>query len=184
MERTTFEVAFCDLKLEVLDANVDVAICDLRDSCQLEHEIGWEPINIALDLFVEALCGYPIEARKIRVEQHPMTAKYENRSADLINGNRGRMHEPIPQQGRWLNQVVRGYFAYHAVPTNSRRLRAFRYHVLRLWHRTLRRRSQKDFTSWDRICRLALDYLPSPRILHPWPSTRFDVTHPRWKPNA
>lgn len=90
MERTTFEVAFCDLKLEVLDANVDVAICDLRDSCQLEHEIGWEPINIALDLFVEALCGYPIEGRKIRVEQHPMTAKYENRSADLINGNRGR----------------------------------------------------------------------------------------------
>ena len=31
-----------------------------------------------------------------------------------------RMHEPIPQQGRWLDQVVRGYFAYHAVPTNSR----------------------------------------------------------------
>jgi len=30
-----------------------------------------------------------------------------------------RMHQPIPQQGRWLKQVVTGYFNYHAVPTNG-----------------------------------------------------------------
>src|SRR6266404_5927651 len=46
---------------------------------------------------------------------------------------RRRMHEPIPEQGKWLRQVVRGYFAYHAVPTNSRALGAFRYHVTDLW---------------------------------------------------
>jgi RNA-directed DNA polymerase len=80
-----------------------------------------------------------------------------------------RMHEPIPQQGRWLGQVVRGYFVYHAVPTNYRRLAAFRFHVTELWWRTLRRRSQKDWTTWDRITRLAAAYLPLPRILHPWP---------------
>src|SRR5260221_6362449 len=43
-----------------------------------------------------------------------------------------RMHEPIPQQGRWLAQVVRGYFLYHAVPTNSKRLNAFRFHATKL----------------------------------------------------
>ena len=32
---------------------------------------------------------------------------------------RRSMHQPIPQQGRWLQQVVTGYFNYHAVPTNS-----------------------------------------------------------------
>ncbi|YBW38416.1 group II intron reverse transcriptase/maturase [Nitrobacter sp. TKz-YC01] len=37
---------------------------------------------------------------------------------------RRRMHHPIPQQGNWLKQVVTGYFAYHAVPTNSRALHA------------------------------------------------------------
>src|SRR3954451_21324979 len=42
---------------------------------------------------------------------------------------RRRMHQPIPVQGRWLTQVVRGYFAYHAVPTNRRALMAFRHHV-------------------------------------------------------
>ena len=38
---------------------------------------------------------------------------------------RRRTHEPIPEQGRWPAHVVRGYFAYHAVPTNFRRLGAF-----------------------------------------------------------
>ncbi|SCC94513.1 RNA-directed DNA polymerase (Reverse transcriptase) (fragment) [Thiomonas sp. X19] len=57
---------------------------------------------------------------------------------------RRRMHGPIPSQGRWLRSVVQGYFAYHAVPTNSRAIGAFRYHVTDLWRRTLRRRSQKD----------------------------------------
>ena len=31
-------------------------------------------------------------------------------------------HVPVPEQGRWLGQVVRGYLAYHAVPTNSRKI--------------------------------------------------------------
>jgi len=97
---------------------------------------------------------------------------------------RRRMHEPIPQQGQWLCQVVRGYFAYHAVPTNVASLSAFRHHVVDLWRRSLKRRSQKDHTTWDRLARLAADFLPAPRILHPWPDARFAVTHPRWEPNA
>ncbi|WP_441624501.1 MULTISPECIES: group II intron reverse transcriptase/maturase [unclassified Cupriavidus] len=95
-----------------------------------------------------------------------------------------RMHEPIPIQGHWLKQVVRGYFAYHAVPTNSRALVAFRYHVTNLWRRSLRRRSQKDAMTWARMTRLADDWLPKPRILHPWPGDRFAVKHPRWEPGA
>jgi RNA-directed DNA polymerase len=95
-----------------------------------------------------------------------------------------RMHDPIPKQGRWLGQVVRGYFQYHAVPTNYPRLAAFHYHVTVLWLRTLRRRSQKDWSKWDRMVRLAAAYLPPPRILHPWPNQRFAVKHPRWEPGA
>ncbi|WP_352812538.1 reverse transcriptase domain-containing protein [Mesorhizobium sp. M0293] len=90
-----------------------------------------------------------------------------------------RMHWPIPEQGKWLRQVVTGHFAYYAVPTNGRALAAYRYHVVNLWRRTLRRRSQRDGLVWDRIARLAGDWLPSPRILHPWPDVRFAVTHPR-----
>ncbi len=92
---------------------------------------------------------------------------------------RRRMHDPIPEQGKWLKQVVQGYFAYHAVPTNFRALSAFRHHVRELWMRTLRRRSQKDRTSWERMTRIADTWLPRPRILHPWPDQRFAVKHPR-----
>jgi RNA-directed DNA polymerase len=92
---------------------------------------------------------------------------------------RQRMHVPIPEVGRWLAQIVAGYFAYHAVPTNSPALYSFRYHVIVLWHRQLCRRSQRAYVVWERMAKLADEFLPRPRILHPWPSVRFAVRHPR-----
>ena len=97
---------------------------------------------------------------------------------------RRRMHQPIPRQGEWLRAVVGGWFNYHAVPTNTRSLQTFRDCVVRLWLRSLRRRGQRDKTTWERMKRLADDYLPKPRILHPWPEQRFAVKHPRWEPYA
>ena len=98
---------------------------------------------------------------------------------ELKEEMRRRMHWPISKQGEWLRQVVIGFFNYHAVPTNSRALAAFRHHVETLWRRTLQRRSRKDDMTWDRIARLAEEWLPKPRILHPWPNVRFAVKHPR-----
>jgi group II intron reverse transcriptase/maturase len=92
---------------------------------------------------------------------------------------RRRTNRPIPETGKWLAQVVAGYFAYHAVPTNRLALSAFRYHVLVLWHRQLSRRSQRARVLWARMTKLADDFLPQPRVLHPWPSVRFAVKHPR-----
>ena len=90
-----------------------------------------------------------------------------------------RMHHPIPEQGKWLRQVLAGYYAYHAVPTNYRSISAFREQVTSLWKRTLRRRSQRHTLSWKRMRKLADDWLPPPRILHPWPRERFAVRHTR-----
>jgi hypothetical protein len=97
---------------------------------------------------------------------------------------RANMHKPIPEQGSWLGQVVRGYFAYHAVPTNLGTLVAFHHYVSDLWLRTLRRRSQKDRKAWTDMTRLVAQWLPRPRIQHPWPNQRFAVKYPRWKPDA
>ena len=94
------------------------------------------------------------------------------------------MHAAIPEQGRWLQRVLAGYFAYHAVPTNMRSLAAFHHGVVRIWRRVLSRRSQKAQINWERMGRIANAWLPKPRILHPWPEQRFAVKHPRWEPNA
>jgi RNA-directed DNA polymerase len=97
---------------------------------------------------------------------------------------RKRMHWPILDQGKWLGRVVSGYFNYHAVPTNGQVLHVFLHNVTDLWRRTLRRRSQKDRITWTRMTQLVDAFLPKPIILHPWPSVRFAVTHPRWEPYA
>jgi RNA-directed DNA polymerase len=89
------------------------------------------------------------------------------------------MHQPIPVQGKWLGRVVRGYFNYHAVPTNYRALHRFRDEIIRRWRRVLNRRSQRGDLTWEQTKKLADDWLPKARILHPWPSQRFAVTHPR-----
>jgi group II intron reverse transcriptase/maturase len=111
--------------------------------------------------------------RKTRRDR--MRAKLKDIKVEL----RRRMHQPIPIQGLWLKQVVTGHFAYYAVPTNGRALSAFRHYVTDLWRRTLRRRSQKDGFTWDRMTKLVDAWLPQPRILHPWPDARFAVKHTR-----
>src|SRR3979409_2382832 len=65
-----------------------------------------------------------------------------------------RMPPPIPIQGKWLGQVVKGYFNFHAVPTNSHALGVFRHRVTMLWRRVLQHRSHKAEMTWDRRGRL------------------------------
>lgn len=84
-----------------------------------------------------------------------------------------RRHAPIGEQGRWLRSVLRGYFAYFAVPTNSVAIGRFRTEVIRMWVKHLRQRSQRHRLNWRRMTRLANRWLPPARIQHPWPDERF-----------
>lgn len=103
-----------------------------------------------------------------------MAAKLKEIRAQL----RQRMHARAPGTGQWLQQVVRGYFQYHAIPGNWARLRAFRQEVLRLWYRALRRRSQRSRLRWDTFPARLGALLPPVQILQPYPNLRFDAKHP------
>lgn len=92
---------------------------------------------------------------------------------------RKRMHDDIPVVGKWLGQVVQGYFNYFAVPGNSHRLCSFRTEVCRTWRRMLMRRSQRNRLSWERFNQLVKRYIPPYRNAHPHPSERFYAKHPR-----
>lgn len=124
------------------------------------------------------ICG---RSRKGRFQLKRKTRKDRMRAKlrDLKGKLRRGMHAPVRAQGRWLGRVLRGYFAYHAVPTNTACLYAFRLQVVVLWHKTLRRRSQKWRNLWSRMTRLAAEFLPLPRTQHPWPNERFLVKHSR-----
>ena len=86
-----------------------------------------------------------------------------------------RMHDPIPEVGKWLRSVVGGHVRYYGVPMNSPALRTFRFQVGRLWHRALSRRSQNGYVNWDRMRRLIDRWLPPARVCHPYPLVRLGV---------
>jgi RNA-directed DNA polymerase len=108
--------------------------------------------------------------------RHTMTSRMQARLRELRLALSRRKHLPIPEQGRWLGQVVGGYFAYHAVPTNIHAVESFRRQVTRAWLYVLRRRSQRHRLTWPRMRAIAERWLPRSRVLHPWPEERFDVT--------
>jgi group II intron reverse transcriptase/maturase len=109
-----------------------------------------------------------------------MRNKLKEVKAELMR----RMHLPIPEVGRWLGSVVRGHFAYYAVPGNLDAIKTFRDQVRHQWRRALGRRSQRTSATWERTGRIADRWLPKPRSRHPFPQQRFDVHHPRQEPSA
>jgi group II intron reverse transcriptase/maturase len=88
-------------------------------------------------------------------------------------------HRPLPEQGAWLQGVVRGYFHYHAIPGNMAAREAFRTQAVRSWLGALRRRSQRARLPWARFGKLAAFWIPKPTILHPYPNARFYAKHPK-----
>jgi group II intron reverse transcriptase/maturase len=129
------------------------------------------------------ICGRSRQGRFL-LKRKTRRDRMRMRLQEIKDELRRRRHQSIPEQGHWLRQVLEGYYGYHAVPTNLPALSAFRTHVLHLWRRSLERRGQRAGMTWERMVRIAKDWLPKPRILHPWPNQRFAVKHPRWEPDA
>src|ERR1700681_3296844 len=124
------------------------------------------------------ICGKTREGKfqvKRKTRRDRMRAKLKMIKEEMWR----RMHQPIPAQGAGLRHVVRGYFNYHAVPTNFRALVAFRTEIARRWHRVLTRRSERTSLNWTQMKQLIDDWLPKPRILHPWHNKRLAVSYPR-----
>jgi group II intron reverse transcriptase/maturase len=121
------------------------------------------------------ICGKTRDGKRFALKRKTsakkMRAKLKEVKAELMR----RMHLPIPEVGRWLQRVVRGHHHYYAVPSNLKAIQQFDDQVTRGWLQALRRRSQTDHTTWERMNRLAEKWLPQPRVLHPYPAQRFAV---------
>lgn len=100
--------------------------------------------------------------------------------ADLKEKLSRRRHDDLAHVGAWLHSVYRGWCPYYAVPGNDARLRQFRDAIQDRWLRTLRRRSQRGRRlTWDKFSKLCTRWVPTPKILHPYPNVRFAGQHPR-----
>lgn len=84
-----------------------------------------------------------------------------------------RRHQPVGEQGRYVQAVIGGHVRYFGVPLNSRAIRAFRLLVIRLWKKWLSRRSQRGHLTWERMQWYIARWVPHAVTCHPYPSARF-----------
>jgi RNA-directed DNA polymerase len=124
------------------------------------------------------ICSTIHKSGKFTVMRKTVGKRLTVKLRDVAAKLRKRMNDPIEQTGNWLNQVVRGYYNYHAIPGNQKRLYMFRQEAARLWLSMLRRRSQRSRWTWERFETLIDRYLPEPRIIHPHPLDRFYAKYP------
>jgi RNA-directed DNA polymerase len=124
------------------------------------------------------ICGTNYRTGKFTVHRKTIGKRMAAKLKDIRVQLRKRMHARVPGTAKWLQQVVSGYFQYHAIPGNLARLKAFRSDVLWSWIQTLRRRSQRHRMSWERFIARLDSLLPPVQILQPYPDVRFDAKHP------
>src|SRR5262249_37637457 len=125
------------------------------------------------------ICGQAWKNGKFLVLRKSIRKRLLAKLKQVKEELRMRMHQPLADVGKWLRSVVQGYFNYHAVPGNSASLLRFRREVSKRWLRVLKRRSQKSRISWKHLTVFAAQWLPRPKILHPYPYMRFDANYLR-----
>ncbi len=113
---------------------------------------------------------------KFVLTRYTQSSRLRSTLLAVKQGLRYRLHDPIGETGEWLGRVVRGHLNYFAVPGNSKRIASFVFHVRWLWIRSLRRRSQRSRMPFSRFGPIADRFLPSARILHPFPVKRFEAS--------
>jgi hypothetical protein len=111
-----------------------------------------------------------------RLVRHARQCRDSGQIADrpgLVGAEAARSR--ITSQGRWLASVIRGHCNYYGVPGNSDAINAFRDQATRHWYWALKRRSQRHRLNWDRMHRIAHQWLPPAHVTHPNPLERFDA---------
>jgi len=124
------------------------------------------------------ICGTERKRSKFTVHRKTIGKRMAAKLKEIRATLRRRLHARVQGTVEWLQQVVRGYFQYHAIPGNWARLRAFRKEILRLWYQTLRRRSQRSRLTWETFRDRLGILLPPIQILQPYPNVRFDAKYP------
>ena len=97
------------------------------------------------------ICGKNHETGNFMVYRKTIGKRMAAKLKELRQKLRKGLHAPTGNTVKWLQSVVRGYFQYHAVPRNERRMKAFRHEVLRMWWWQLRRRSQPTRWGWNKF---------------------------------
>jgi len=113
-------------------------------------------------------CGVTRKGR-FMVQRKTQRTRMIRKLKELRLEMKKRMHDPIPDQSRWLGSVLRGHYAYFGITGNADGIGRFHRQLVRWWHWVLRRRGQRPHLPWDRFNAILQRHpLPPPRLVPNW----------------
>lgn len=122
------------------------------------------------------ICSTKRSDGKFKLKRETQSTKMRKKIKEVQQQLMKNRTTHIKDQVMWLRSVIIGHRNYYGVPGNSYALSQFRKEICRSWFRALRRRSDKARKlSWIKMRKLVARYIPSVRVVHPYPSQRFGV---------
>lgn len=105
---------------------------------------------------------------RFEVRRQTMRKKWQAKLREVYVALRKKMHSPVPEQGGYLQAVMRGHIEYYGVPGNRPSIAAFRFRLGWLWGKVLQHRSQRTTVTAQRLSRLVEKWIPEPYLSHPY----------------
>ena len=96
--------------------------------------------------------------------------RFSRAKAAMKQRLRRMMHQPVEQQARAINQILRGHFNYYGIAGNAQKLHAFWNFTRQEWKHSLSKRSQKGRLTWEDLESLWTQHSMAPprlRISYP-----------------
>jgi RNA-directed DNA polymerase len=121
-------------------------------------------------------CGYTGEGRFV-VKRKTVGKRMRKQIKSVGRELMRRRHQSIGAVGAWLRRVIQGHINYYGVPFNSKAVSTFVYEISKRWRKALCRRSQRKRMNWARFGRIEAWWIPTPRVVHPFPEKRFDANY-------
>lgn len=122
------------------------------------------------------ICSTRRKSKKFKLHRKTIGKRLRRKAKEVRQILYRHRDKPVPEQGRWLRSVVQGHFNYYGVPGNRKALDTFRTQIGHAWLHALRRRSQKGRNlTWERMQRQMMKWIPTAKVLHPYPNQRFCV---------
>lgn len=121
------------------------------------------------------ICAIKRDGFSFKLLRKSIAKKMKAKLLDIKQALRKRINWDVYSQGKWLQKVLLGHYNYYAIPGNGIAIDRFKTAISRLWMKTLKRRSQKVGVNWKTLTKLIRYFLPSSKILHPYPNERLSV---------
>ena len=110
--------------------------------------------------------GKSLRGRNV-VRQITAKDRYARALASVTEWCRKNLHLPFRDQHAHLSRMIKGHCAYYGITGNDRRVRWYRYQLMRTWKKWLTRRGRQNNLIWPRLVAMLKQHpLPSVRIVH------------------